>query len=324
VTDGDYQFVRDEVPLPPALRAELVAFWSQIFQIPFNELDEVLAGEEGAVNTDVFYLARRQNELAATCHLTRSHLDPRLGGMGEVATHCDHRGKGLANVLFDQAAREFDSRGGEALLLGTVNPVAATIYEKFGFHYLPNTKVMLRTRAAAGEFFDHWFRDASSDAVEIISAGPQHRLTIIPLILCPNPGEILDINADLLSTHVAEQVSCMGLYPRYHALGHTGQWFVAQTPDQVTVGIASVKLMDGGVARIDAFTHPAAQGRVLRDLYHQAASWAQEQNRTLQAICSDSDERKQAALSALNFKASGNAMITVAKQTFPITVFSKR
>lgn len=297
------------------LREELLAFWANVFQIPFAAQAGLLAGEELAENRDLYYLLRSGSELVATCHLTISRLDPRWGGLGEVATHPGHRGQGLASQLVERAVQEFDRSGGQHLWLGTVNPVAASVYEKFGFRYVPRSKVMLRATTAFPAF---------QEPIEIVPGGAEHRLTMIPLILHPNDSAVLDVNCHLLSTRVAEQTSCMGLYPRYDTLGPNGHWFAAQAADGMTVGLGSVQRVDAATARIDAFIHPGVADAVLQGLYRQSMKWAAQQGyAVVQSYCPAGDARKTSALTALQFQPMGQAVVTVATQAWMMTVFSR-
>lgn len=186
-------------PLPSAMRRGLLQFWAEIFQTSFDELDGVLAGGEAAANVDLVVVAMVGEVTAATCHLTMSRLDRRLGGLGEVATHVDCRGRGLAGALVGRAVAEFDRSGGTHLLLGTVNPAAARVYEAHGFRYLPGTRVMLRGSDQAGAF-SKWFDATPATLPDIVPGGPEHRLTIIPPILEASDSVVLDTNIQLIST----------------------------------------------------------------------------------------------------------------------------
>ena len=47
--------------------------------------------------------------------------------------------------------------GGKAAFLGTGNPVAANLYQSFGFQYLPGTKTMCRFTNTNGVKFEKEF-----------------------------------------------------------------------------------------------------------------------------------------------------------------------
>lgn len=312
-------------PLPQALREELLAFWANVFQIPFTAQAGILAGEELSANRDLYYLCRTDSELVATCHLTISRLDPRSGGLGEVATHPNYRGRGLASRLVERAVQEFDRSGGQHLWLGTVNPVAAKVYENFGFRYVANSKVMLRVSTTSPEAeLPQWFPSESHESIEIMPGGAEHRLTMIPLILHPNESAVLDMNCQLLSTRIAEQTSCMGLYPRYQALRRNGSWFVAQSANGTTVGLGSVERLDAATARIDAFVHPDVGDTVFQELYRRLMEWSASQGCTVVQSYSPADAaRKTAKLTELSFQPMGQAVVTVGTQPWTMAVFSR-
>lgn len=287
---------RHTVPLSEALRADLTEFWSHIFQTSFAELQDVLAGGEVEQNVDTIWIAREGATIAATCHLTVSRLDPRLGGLGEIATAPQFRGKGLAAQLVERAITEATAAGCSQLVLGTVNDAAARLYGKFGFRYLPGSRVMLRNADGTDGFGSAWFdrRD-----VKIVVGAPQHRLTIIPPILAATEHPILDANVGLRGTQLAEQTSCMGLYPRYDRLAKKGgQWFVAQGSNGSTVGIVSVIGLRAGIAQVDGFVVAQAGTDVLASLFQEATRWGEAMGFAIQSACGGDDPKKLAFILA--------------------------
>jgi len=294
--------------LDQPLRAQLVSFWSEVFDTPYGDFDAVLAGDECHANKDIVYVTRLENQIVSTCHLTVSRCDSRLGGLGEVGTHPQHRGRGFARQLCQQAAAEFDSLDGEALYLGTTNPMAARLYESLGWRYLPRTRVMLRTanRSANNEkYLEQYFQGHSDHRLQIEPGGAQHRILMIPLIVNSDNSTVLDYNAQLLSVRTTEQQSCLRLYPRYQTVARHGQWFAARREQGPMLGIASVRLSDKGAAHVDAFVHLASPTTLLVAMYRSALQWARGQNiLSVQTACAEADQTKRDALIELNAEPS--------------------
>jgi len=65
-----------------------------------------------------------------------------IGILQHVFTKPQHRQKGVAAALMAAACEDFRARGGQALYLATGNPVAAALYQRFGFRELGHDGVM--------------------------------------------------------------------------------------------------------------------------------------------------------------------------------------
>lgn len=313
---------RHTAPLSEALRIDLTEFWSNIFQTSFADLQVVLAGGEVGQNVDIILIAREGATITATCHLTVSRLNPRLGGLGEIATAPQSRGKGLAAQLVERAIVAATASGCTQLVLGTVNETAARLYAKFGFRYLPGTRVMLRnadgTEGLGSAPFDR--RD-----IKIVAGAPCHRLTIIPPILTATDHAILDANVELLATRLADQTSCMGLYPRYERLAKKGgQWFVAQASNGLTIGIASVIGVTSGIAQVDGFVVPKVGADVLASLFQAAILWGEAMGFAIQSVCGVDDPNKRAVIVAQDSGYEETALLTIAGHPVPILRFSPK
>jgi GNAT superfamily N-acetyltransferase len=309
MNSNEYLLERHEVPLPEDFSQELLSIWQTIFQVDLPGLIDTLMGGDIQNNRDIVYLARKDGKVASTCRLTISRSDPRIGGLAEVATHPEHRGKNLGFELCQWAAKEFDESGGQANFLGTVNPVAARLYAKFGWRYLAGTKVMVRisTNETPEEFLVDYFRNGQDLPVTIQAGSSACRVTMIPLILRPHDWMILDANINLGSTRFFVQKSCEGLYPRYVSLKDTGAWFSAIRSDGVIVGLASVKNLDDRTEQIEAFTADWYQESWLGLLYQQAAQWARDHQglSDIQTSCAKDDPLKPAILEREGFKLTG-------------------
>lgn len=295
---------RFDAPLSEELIGELCSLWRQIYAQDYHSEVPVHAGQEKQYNHNTYYFIRHSGKVISVAHITISRGDPRLGGLGDVATIPEYRGRGLALKLCQLAADEFEMCGGEALFLGTANSVAARVYGKVGWQFLPNSDVMLRVTAAEGpqEYISNYFNSAAHLPVEISEGTPRQRIGMIPLIVQPHEWVALDANVELFSTRVSKQVSCMSLYPKYEQIEKSGKWFAAQRSDGATVGLASVKLIDREIAQVDAFTQIPQHRKATVELYNCAMEYALMDNRKVQAVCANRDKLKQSILDELGFE----------------------
>jgi GNAT superfamily N-acetyltransferase len=247
---------RHEAPLPAPLLDELCAFWEQTFRTPYDAFRRVLLGAESGFNRDVVWVMREQGELAGTCHLTTPEAEPRLGGLGEVATEVRFRRRGIAAELCSLAREEFLQRGGRALFLGTGNPEAARVYHSLGWRKVAGTKLMSLTGAgeSTSGFLEAHFGKGGGTVIEPMT--PAARVPMIPLLVYPHRQLMLDVNADMVSTKYAVQPSCMGLFPRYDDLTRmdVGAVFCAHAEDGRLVGLSTVR-MDDAQCTVDGFVH---------------------------------------------------------------------
>ncbi len=300
----DYESQRLDFPIDRALIDELLALWKVAFDLDLADEIPQFLGRELHANRDVLFLARRNDRVVATCRLTQSRLDPRLGYLSEVATAPDHRGHGLAGDLCRRAADAFDDAGGHACFLGADNQAAARIYARLGWRRLPNTNVMLRVAppATPEEFLVDHVRRGLDRELAIRPGGPELRVPIIPAIVTPHDWIALDANAAILSTRSVCQKSCVGLYPRYDRLRQPDGWFALVRDDQAVLGLASAARRDQDLWIVDAFTH-VHYSAWLQPLYRRAADLAKRRHpAAVCATCEQDDPLKAAALDRLGFR----------------------
>ena len=119
-------FTRINAPLPEELIPELTAFWEEIFENSYEDFKPIFAGDETEDNEDILYLMREGEDLAGTSHLTVGKAQPRLGGLGEVATPLAFRRQGIAAQLCEAALDDFRGQDGEAFFLGHRQPSGGT------------------------------------------------------------------------------------------------------------------------------------------------------------------------------------------------------
>ena len=306
--DDDAKIIKAEVPIAPELADELVTFWEATFDISYQGFRRVLSGGEVRQNRNVIYLARVGSQLVGTCQLTLGRSSPRLAGFGEVAVAVAFRRRGIATDLCSRARGDFQASGGEALFLGTVNAEAARVYRRLGWRKISGTHVMVFISGgdAPEKFLENYFD--RSRPCKIVSRTAADRIPMIPLVVTPHDGQVLDGNVRVFSTRHAIQQSCMSLYPRYEALAGEGRGtnFSAWSDDGRLVGLATAVLDGTGHGQVDGFAHHNFVA-VCGDLLERATRWCDDQGAGgCGAIVSVEDPQKQAMFESLGFGAAGN------------------
>ena len=181
---------RDTVELEPPLSGdlveELVRFWQDVFEIPFGQFRDLLAGDEREANRDIILLMREGRKIAGTSHLTISKSDPRLGGFGEVATAPEFRHRGIASALSTRGSDVFRAHGGKALFLATHNPAAARVYTRCGWRKLAGANLMafIADGDSPETYLVDFYRECGGAA--IIPGSAAERIPMIPLIVSPH------------------------------------------------------------------------------------------------------------------------------------------
>ena len=238
--------------------------------------DGVLYGEEWDSNVTSIYRHMDDNKTIATAIVIRSLAIPSLGGLGEVSTHPEYRGKGLATGICERLVEDFRNSEGNALFLGTVNPEAARIYERLGWRHLGGTKLMVNV--SESDLYDDFIRDYFSSAIPstICIAKPNARIPIIPLVIFPHHWTMLDSNISLYSTNARMQLSCLGLYRRYDYLrsDYQGEWFTLLSEDGKVLGISSVAHQGEKKYQVDGFCYPGCED-FFDQLVQTAVNWCE-------------------------------------------------
>ena len=290
-------------PLDSGLTEELIDFLAGIFGAAYQPDRSVYAGDERSFNRDTFYLLEQGGCTVGSSHLTMAVGNSELGGLGEVGTAPQCRGKGIASRLCRAARDDFLAAEGQALFLGTVNPVAARIYHRLGWCKLPGSTIwaLIASGESPESFLVDYFR--ASDEVGVEPGSPAQRVPMIPLIVTPHDWRVLDANVELYSTRYLEQNSCMGLYPRYAKLVEqgAGAWFAARSRDGRLVGLASARPDGEGACQVDGFVHGRYAGS-WANLMRAAIDWAG--GRCWVRLCVE-DEEKGAWLKDLGFVDGG-------------------
>ena len=303
--DSDIPVETAEIPIGADLTQEVLAFWGRSFDVLNEDLADILAGREVDDNQDTLYLTRMDGRLVGTAHLTVCRADPSVGGLGEVATDPDFRGRGIAARICRTVWDDFSARDGRALFLGTANPAARSVYDRCGWQRITSSNVMVHMAddGLPGEFLERYV--SGRRPVSIREGTPAERIPMILPIVTPHEWQMLDANAGIISTRYAVQKSCMGLYPRYQELPQNarGTWFAARTDDGHIVGLATARLLSPIECRVDGFVHTRV-AKEWKHLMEITLEWARESGAIrIRADASRDDEEKIAL-----FEASGLAI----------------
>lgn len=293
-------------PLNISTVREMYSLWETAFgaDVEPDLAPSVLAGKEKAFNDVKVYSELMAGSMVATA-VSVSPLPLRsIGAIGEVATHPDSRNKGLATDLCRQVVEDFRRNEGEALFLGTENPHAARIYERLGWEYVPNTRLMvnLMKEETAQEFLERYFWRLTPVDVRIGQA--VSRIPVIPLVIVPHHWAILDANTSIISTRIEKQSSCLRLYNRYQRLREKsqGEWFSLVTKDQKILGLSSAIKLAKRSYQVDGFCHAAYAEHFDRLIEH-VINWCVDDGaaRITMKLSQDDYEKKE-RVKILGFK----------------------
>ena len=289
---------------------KLSTFWNEIFGIDLipDLPKDVFLGSENAYNTVKVFYYSEDNSIISTCATVTSNNINILGGLAEVATHKRFRGNGFAKDLCDKALDKFFTNKGQALFLGTSNPIAEKLYIKLGWQKIHNSNVLvnINSNIPYKEFSINYFKDEY--IISIDEANPSARIPIIPLTIYPHRSELLDSNINIYSTKYHNQSSCMGLFYKFNILKkeHNGSWFVAKTKSGKIVGISTSKLIDYKTYNIDGFAHPNFNKNIDL-LINKSIKWCINQGaEKITAQSNINDFIKQSIFEKLNFRKDPN------------------
>ncbi|MBQ7096805.1 MAG: GNAT family N-acetyltransferase [Clostridia bacterium] len=237
----------------PLTQKEIKPFydiWNRVFGIDEAEsASKKLTGYESEYNDMYIYSCWDGNVLLGTTHITMSKLCPSVCGIGCVCSSEEARGRGIGKIIFSAVLEDFDSAGGQAAFLATGNPVAANLYQSFGFQYLPGTKAMCRFTNTNRVRFEKEFYEKSE--LTVLKNSPYLRTLMLPLALTTGTAFSLDSNIQLFSSKAITQIYCESLYPKYEKLWEDGGiTFSLHNKNGAVCAVASI-----ADYRIDVFYH---------------------------------------------------------------------
>ncbi|MDO4809508.1 MAG: GNAT family N-acetyltransferase [Eubacteriales bacterium] len=246
------EIVRREAPFACE---DVLALWAKIFGKEEALLEKTqIDGSETAFNRDVMYVAYENGKAVGTIHATFPKAAPMFCGLSGMCTDQAVRGTGLGRILFEKIVEESEKQGAEYTFLGTSNPLAAKLYHSCGFSFLPGTNIMARFKDGGRFDMDSRFFREKPAGMTVCEGTPAERIPLIPLAAYRGPFFLMDRNTGIFTSDVVNQVSCMGLYPRYADLADRGgRWFTAEdTAAKVPGALLSAVPAEGRV-RADFF-----------------------------------------------------------------------
>ena len=113
------------------IQVETLDSWPSVAESLY--LKRCLQGRFAETGLDPLFLGRLDGRIAGDVGCQVSRDCPEVGSLGWVFTDPAQRGKGISSHLTRLAVQWFQDRGGVCMLLGTGNPIAHHVYEKYGF-----------------------------------------------------------------------------------------------------------------------------------------------------------------------------------------------
>ena len=270
----------------------------KLIGLTFGEEEEMLerrqlCGEESEYNADYLFTAYEDGKLLGNIHLTVCGTNGTVGCLGGLVTVPEARGKGVATKLFADACECFDKLGGRMLFLGTGNPVAARMYEKFGFRFITGTAIMVRVKDSP--LFDVCREMYSDKEYEIIEMNDSCRVPIIPIVADRGRDILMDFNANIINNQYATQNSCTGLYPRFLKIKENGRVMVARLKNGAVAAVLTER-SDGEIHNIDCFAYTGFE-----EALPQMLEKAIEMDRNYSAVICKKDTEKLQLFKSFGF-----------------------
>ena len=151
-------------------------------------LARLLNGTADRTLHDWVFVGELDGAIVATAWHGTGSQSSQIGGYGYVLTHPAHRGKGIAHELTSCSVRTFWDNGGQAIYLGTGNPIAQHVYEKSGYRrYNGIAMRALRPGADHQQFDAEYFAYDGRAEIRDSTLGDLGGYTA--LLLAPEPRE---------------------------------------------------------------------------------------------------------------------------------------
>ena len=103
---GPIEFQIWTPPIATAAASRLADFLRHKGSPWIEDIERRLAGTIAGAK-DYFYVARCEGQLVGHAWYTVANTDPRLGLVGHIFTHPDHRQQGIARQLLEHIMRDF-------------------------------------------------------------------------------------------------------------------------------------------------------------------------------------------------------------------------
>ena len=245
------------------IQAEDLDSWTSVAESLY--LKGCLRGDFCETSLDPFFLGRIEGEVVGDvgCQVARDQAE--LGSLGWVFTKPEQRGKGISSCLTEFAVQWFDRRGGLCMQLGTANPIAHHLYEKYGFRDY-NGHVMRRLSGGteAEKFDEFLFAASGRPVVRRAEWGDASR--VAALYAAPHPWLIQDHRESLFSHPTLVTRRYFSIFPSLMLRAERpGSLYVQECPGNRLVGVAAVLPQEGEcqahVGCLDFLIRPNHLGR---------------------------------------------------------------
>ncbi len=241
------------------IQVEDLDSWASVAESLY--LKGCLRGEFARTSLDPFFLGRIEGEIVGDvgCQVARDQAE--LGSLGWVFTKPEQRGKGISSCLTEFAVQWFEQRGGLCMQLGTANPIAHHVYEKYGFRdYNGHVMRRLSGGGTVEEFDEYLFPDSGKAVIRRADWGDASR--VAALYAAPHPWLIQDHQEGLFSHPSLVTKRYFSIFPSLmlRADRPGGSLYLLECPGHPVVGAAAVLPeqgeCQGHVGRLDFLIRP--------------------------------------------------------------------
>ena len=250
------------------IQVETLDSWPSVAESLY--LKRCLQGRFAATGLDPLFLGRLDGRIVGDVGCQVSWDSPEVGSLGWVFTDPAQRGKGISSHLTRLAVRWFQDRGGVCMLLGTGNPIAHHVYEKYGFRdYNGHVMRRLSPGAEARGFERRFFARTGPAAVRPAVWSDVSR--VAALYAAPHPWLVQDYQEGLVTHPSLKKLRYFSIFPALmlRAEQPGGSVQVLETSRKRIVGLAALLPEPGPfrthLGRLDFLIRPEYldQGREL-------------------------------------------------------------
>ena len=270
-------------------------------------LERTLKGEFAQHSLDLFFVAEIGDEIVAVTSYQVSRRAPDLGSFGWVHARSDHRGRGISSLLTEIALEWFRREGGLCLHLGTVNPVAHHIYEKYGFRDYNGIVMRYVAPPARWEGFDDELYAAVGSA-EVRPADWGDAAGLGVLYAAPSPWFVKDYSEGLFShssvgpkRYLSVPASMM-----LRVEQRKGTLLVLENPRQRLVGATNLIAVDdtfqAHVQIMDFLVRPSYLDQAIELLLAAVQAARRSGSRIVRTCVAACDKEKQRLVSEAGFR----------------------
>ena len=241
------------------IQVETLDSWASVAESLY--LKRCLQGRFAETGLDPLFLGRLDGKIVGDVGCQVSRDSPETGSLGWVFTDPAQRGKGISSYLTRLAVQWFQDRGGVCMLLGTGNPIAHHVYEKYGFRdYNGHVMRRLSPGADAEGFERRLFARTGPAAVRPAVWSDVSR--VAALYAAPHPWLVQDYQENLITHPSLKKLRYFSVFPalQLRAEQPGGSVQVLETRRKRIVGLAALlpdpAPFQGHIGRLDFLIRP--------------------------------------------------------------------